>query len=87
MALARHCSAHALHTRPPALRVQLVAERLGALDVGGSITIHTFGAVYGLAASVWLSPAGSGAAHPKNGASYNSDMTAMLGTLFLFIYW
>nr|AXF41562.1 RHP1 protein [Chlorella sp. ArM0029B] len=70
-----------------ALNAQVVTGRWGALDVGGSITIHAFGAVYGLAASVWLSPKGAGSGHPKNGASYASDMTAMLGTLFLFIYW
>ena len=70
-----------------AANAQLVAGRWGALDVGGSITIHAFGAVYGLAASFWLSPPGSGASNPKNGASYFSDMTAMLGTIFLFIYW
>jgi ammonia channel protein AmtB len=58
-----------------------------AAAVGGSITIHAFGAVYGLAASVFLSPKGGGAGHPKNGACYTSDITAMLGTLFLFIYW
>jgi ammonium transporter Rh len=26
-------------------------------------------------------------AHPKNGSTYISDVTAMIGTLFLFIYW
>lgn len=70
----------------PYAPLQLVAGSLGALDVGGSITIHAFGAVYGLAASFWLSPKGAGA-HPKNKASYTSDMTAIFGTLFLFIYW
>ena len=70
-----------------AANAQLVAGRWSALDVGGSITIHAFGAIYGLAAAVWLSPPGAGSAHPKNGASYVSDITAMLGTLFLWIYW
>ncbi|GBF90580.1 ammonium transporter Rh type A [Raphidocelis subcapitata] len=73
-----------------AATAQLVAGRWAVLDVGGSITIHAFGAFYGLAASAFLSPpggAGAGGAHPKNGASRASDLTAMLGTLFLFIYW
>ena len=60
---------------------------LGALDIGGSITIHAFGAYFGLAASLVLAHASSGAGHPKNGAVYSSDMTAMIGTIFLFIFW
>lgn len=63
-----------------------LAAWLGAADIGGSITIHAFGAVYGLAASLFLSPPGA-KGNAKNGASYVSDITAMIGTLFLFIYW
>ena len=73
-----------------AAAAQLAAGRWGALDVGGSITIHAFGAFYGLAASAFLSPrggAGAGGAHPKNGATRASDLSAMGGTLFLFIFW
>lgn len=62
-------------------------DKLNALDVGGSITIHAFGAYYGLAASLVLSISGSGADHHKNGASYSSDMTAMIGTIFLWLFW
>ena len=70
-----------------AVNAQVAAGRWAALDVGGSITIHAFGAVYGLAASYWLSPPGQGAGHPKAAASYTSDVTAMLGTLVLWLYW
>lgn len=51
------------------------------------MSIHAFGAYFGLSASMLLSPVGSGSAHRKNGASYTSDMTAMIGTIFLFIFW
>ena len=70
-----------------AINQHLVVEKLNALDVGGSITIHAFGAYYGLAASLVLSISGSGADHHKNGASYSSDMTAMIGTIFLWLFW
>ena len=70
-----------------AVNQHLVVDKLEALDVGGSITIHAFGAYYGLAASMMLSIAGSGANHDKNGASYSSDMTAMIGTIFLWLFW
>ena len=70
-----------------AINQHLVVDKLHALDVGGSITIHAFGAYYGLAASLVLSISGSGADHHKNGASYSSDMTAMIGTIFLWLFW
>ena len=70
-----------------AINQHVVVDKLEALDVGGSITIHAFGAYYGLAASIVLSIAGSGANHDKNGASYSSDMTAMIGTIFLWLFW
>ena len=70
-----------------AINQHLVVDKLNALDVGGSITIHAFGAYYGLAASLVLSISGSGADHHKNSASYSSDMTAMIGTIFLWLFW
>ena len=51
------------------------------------MTIHAFGAFYGLAASLVLSKPGSGSSHAKNGATYTSDITAMIGTIFLWIFW
>ena len=38
-----------------ALNQQLVAVTFKAFDIGGSITIHAFGAYFGLAASLMLS--------------------------------
>jgi ammonium transporter Rh len=51
------------------------------------MSIHAFGAYFGLAVAMFVSSERSGSGHPKNGASYNSDMTAMIGTTFLFIFW
>lgn len=57
-------------------------------DVGGSITVHAFGAYFGLAVSVMLRPKkDENEAGKHEGASYVSDIFAMVGTLFLWIYW
>lgn len=64
-------------------------EILGAVDCGGSMIVHAFGAYFGLAASLAMSK-GKGknfADHPLNGSSKTSDMFAMIGTLFLWIFW
>jgi len=59
---------------------------LKAIDIGGSMVIHTFGAYYGLACSLALSPKNQ--KHYKyNVSGYNSDVFSMIGTLFLWIMW
>ena len=68
------------------------AVMLGAVDMGGSIFVHTFGAYFGLALSRTISKSkfnedGSVKSHPKNGSNYNSDTFAMVGTIFLWMYW
>jgi len=54
--------------------------------VGGSIIVHLFGAYFGLAASWLLSPK-SASSNENNASVYHSDLFAMIGTVFLWIYW
>uniref|UniRef100_A0A383VGY6 Ammonium transporter AmtB-like domain-containing protein n=1 Tax=Tetradesmus obliquus TaxID=3088 RepID=A0A383VGY6_TETOB len=75
-----------------ALNQHLCFKTLQALDMGGSITIHAFGAYYGLAASLVLSNKRQAfgaytSANPKNSASYISDLFSIIGTLFLWMFW
>ncbi|XP_014207722.1 ammonium transporter Rh type B-B [Copidosoma floridanum] len=64
---------------------------LKAIDTGGSIVVHLFGAYFGLAASY----ASYGRTRSTNSkrkvrrldSSYNSDIFAMIGTLVLWLYW
>jgi len=55
-------------------------------DLGGSMVIHVFGAYFGLAASICLTPH-SAKGNKDNSASYRSDLFSMIGTIFLWIYW
>uniref|UniRef100_A0A1Q3FSC6 Putative ammonium transporter rhbg n=1 Tax=Culex tarsalis TaxID=7177 RepID=A0A1Q3FSC6_CULTA len=57
-------------------------------DVGGSITVHAFGAYFGLAVSFVMRPSKENAkTGPMECSSYSSDITAMIGTIFLWIFW
>lgn len=58
---------------------------LGAVDVGGSMYIHTFGAYFGLAASLALK--GKVKDFSKCASNYTSNLFAFIGTLFLWMYW
>lgn len=61
---------------------------LRVADAGGSIVVHSFGAYFGLAVSFMLRPKkGENVAGPQEGPTYQSDIFAMLGSIFLWIYW
>ncbi|XP_057582640.1 ammonium transporter Rh type B isoform X3 [Hippopotamus amphibius kiboko] len=56
-------------------------------DAGGSMTIHTFGAYFGLVLSrVLYRPQLEKSKHLQ-GSVYHSDLFAMIGTIFLWIFW
>eukprot|EP00946_MAST-07B_sp_MAST-7B-sp1_P005013 g5013.t1 len=66
---------------------------LSAVDMGGSIFVHTFGAYFGIAMSWVITRSKFDKAtkdetgHPKNGSDKTSDMFAMIGTVFLWMFW
>ncbi|XP_003475683.1 ammonium transporter Rh type B [Cavia porcellus] len=60
---------------------------LGVRDAGGSMTIHTFGAYFGLVLSrVLYRPQLEKSKHRLT-SIYHSDLFAMIGTIFLWIFW
>ncbi|NXK09533.1 RHAG protein, partial [Herpetotheres cachinnans] len=65
----------------------LVTEIFQATDVGGSMTIHAFGAYFGLAVTLVLYRPGLKNKHQNEESTYHSDIFAMIGTLFLWLFW
>ncbi|NXC33489.1 RHAG protein, partial [Campylorhamphus procurvoides] len=65
----------------------LVTEVLQATDIGASMTIHAFGAYFGLAVALVLYRPGLKNKHENDESTYHSDMFAMIGTLFLWLFW
>lgn len=67
-----------------------INEQIGHLlkisDVGGTYVIHMFGAYFGLGCSWILSPKSS-RGRSDNAAVYHSDLFALIGTIFLWMYW
>lgn len=57
-------------------------------DAGGSIIVHAFGAYFGLAVSFIMRPKREQNNSGINESSvYTSDIFAMVGTIFLWIFW
>ncbi|XP_075893621.1 ammonium transporter Rh type A [Nelusetta ayraudi] len=65
----------------------LVANVLEANDVGASMIIHAYGAYFGLAVARVLYRPGLRNGHEKEGSVYHSDLFAMIGTVFLWMFW
>jgi ammonium transporter Rh len=68
-------------------KVILVTGLVGAEDVGGTLTIHMFGAYFGLAASAALGPPKDAGAVCNASPNRVSDVLAMLGTTVLWVFW
>ncbi|XP_059120766.1 ammonium transporter Rh type B [Peromyscus eremicus] len=60
---------------------------LGVRDAGGSMTIHTFGAYFGLSLSRVLYRSQLEKTRQLQSSVYHSDLFAMIGTIFLWIFW
>lgn len=57
-------------------------------DAGGTITVHLFGACFGIAASYFYDNKKANAdLRSLRETTYITSLFAMLGTLFLFVYW
>ncbi|XP_005359839.1 ammonium transporter Rh type A [Microtus ochrogaster] len=65
----------------------LVTSQFQASDTGASMTIHAFGAYFGLAVAGVLYRPGLRREHKNEESVYHSDLFAMIGTLFLWIFW
>lgn len=57
-----------------------------ASDIGASMTIHAFGAYFGLAVTRMLYRPGLHDGHNNEGSVYHSDLFAMIGTSTSYIY-
>ena len=57
-----------------------------AVDMGGSMYVHTFGAYFGLAATYFFSNK-EAKGNEKCEGDYSSQLIAMVGTIFLWMFW
>jgi ammonium transporter Rh len=68
-------------------KVVLVFGFIGAEDVGGSMTIHMFGAYFGLAVSYAMSGPKDVDAEESMMPDKVSDVMALIGTTILWVFW
>ncbi|XP_012557537.1 ammonium transporter Rh type C isoform X1 [Hydra vulgaris] len=63
----------------------IITDIFETADAGGTVSLHLFGAYFGLAVAFVLK--NSGDPYGKESSSYNSDIFSMIGTLFLWVFW
>jgi ammonium transporter Rh len=69
------------------LNYYICAVLLLAVDVGGSMYIHMFGAYFGLACSIFLTKYEARAGHRNQAPRYDSNLFSVIGTIFLWLFW
>ena len=73
------------------LNYVLLRQQLEIVDVGGALTVHLFGAVYGgifsLVSFIPQQERGRISQSPHLGMNYNSNIFGLFGTLILISYW
>lgn len=68
------------------LNETICVTKFQAVDMGGSMYVHTFGAYFGLAASYFFSNKEAKKSEKCEG-DYSSQLIAMVGTIFLWMFW
>ena len=69
-----------------ALNSEIIYKTLKGTDVGSTFTVHIFGATFGIVCSYFFYNEES-LKNKDNKTSYESNLVAFLGTVFLFMYW
>lgn len=68
------------------LNEAILVHKFGVMDIGGSMIIHTFGAYFGVASTYFFQPTRSSKSNNMK-SSYQSEMIAVIGSIFLWMYW
>jgi ammonium transporter Rh len=66
---------------------ETIGLEMGITDIGGSMVIHMFGAFFGLSCSYFMQDQWKGYPLGACASVYHSDMFAMIGSVFLWMFW
>ncbi|KAJ6237888.1 rh50 [Anaeramoeba flamelloides] len=72
-----------------AFNIYISVFKVGLIDIGGSLIIHTFGAYFGIALTAVLTSRRTEEHQGNNklGATKVSDVFSLIGTIFLWLFW